>query len=365
MTYRRAESLTTLVDQCNAAAPDRDKSSDGWIGDESHQNRNSDHNPWIWDDETDMWVVSAQDITNDPQNGMPSRELAERLVSGKDERIKYVISDEEICSGTGQDHTAWQWRPYTGSNPHTAHMHLSVKSDKAHYDDTTKWTSGDFQSAPGPAIPRLPVLRFGDKGPQVKFLQQQLVKQGYEIRIDSDFGPNTQKAIEAFQYESGLTVDGIVGTYTWRALLGPELPTEVIHETGKCSWFGGSADTGVSGSEGLAFLYEINATNQHLFVPIQPPNTTGLARRLNPYVHFFAYRFDYNIYPKEMLASMKHVALIRNVATGKTLTAFPADWGPHADTGRILDLSKGLLDDLQLLTDQDVEIIFPWQSPSK
>jgi hypothetical protein len=217
---------------------------------------------------------------------MPSRELAERLISGKDERIKYVISDEEICSGTGQDHPAWQWRPYTGSNPHTAHMHLSVKSDKAHYDNTTKWTSGEFESAPGPAIPRLPVLRFGDKGAQVKFLQQQLVKEGYEIRIDSDFGPNTQKAVEAFQFESGLTVDGIVGTYTWRALLGPEAPAEVLHLNGKCSWFGGPNDTGVSASEGLAFLYEINTTNQHLFYQYSHPMRPGW-RRLNPFVHFY------------------------------------------------------------------------------
>jgi hypothetical protein len=32
-----------------------------------------------------------------------------------------------------------------------------------------------------------------------------------------------------------------------------------------------------------------------------------------------------------MLASMKHVALVRNVATGKTLTAFPADWGQRVE----------------------------------
>lgn len=82
MTDRRALSLTVLVEQVNALAPDRDKASDGWIGDASHQTTTSDHNPWIYDDETDTWVVSAQDITNDPASGMPSQGLADALVDG-------------------------------------------------------------------------------------------------------------------------------------------------------------------------------------------------------------------------------------------------------------------------------------------
>jgi hypothetical protein len=36
---------------------------------------------------------------------------------------------------------------------------------------------------------------------------------------------------------------------------------------------------------------------------------------------------------------LKHVALVRNPKTGVTLKAFPSDWGPHEDTGRIADIS--------------------------
>ena len=56
--------------------------------------------------------------------------------------------------------------------------------------------------------------------------------------------------------------------------------------TGKVSHFGGPSDTGVSPSEDLAWwedwddVVEDKATE--LFLPHQPPNTTGLARRLNP-----------------------------------------------------------------------------------
>src|SRR5262249_43925534 len=65
-----------------------------------------------------------------------------------------------------------------------------------------------------------------------------------------------------------------------------------FHAVGKCSWFGGPDDTGVSPSEGLAFITSVDQAPQ-LFLPSQPAGTTGLARRLNPYTHFVACRWDY------------------------------------------------------------------------
>jgi N-acetylmuramoyl-L-alanine amidase len=125
--------------------------------------------------------------------------------------------------------------------------------------------------------------------------------------------------------------------------------------SGKCSQFGGPDDTGVAPDEGLAFIYEID-TAPHLFLPYQPAETTGLARRLNPHIHYVACRWDYNITPPDILLSKP--ALVR-VPDGIALTAFPADWGPHPDTGRIADLSPGLMEDLGLQTDDEVEVIFP------
>jgi hypothetical protein len=224
MTDRRALSLTQLVEQCNAHAPNRNKASDGWIGDASHQTTTSDHNPWIYDDESDSWVVSAQDITNDPKAGMPSQGLADALVKSRDERIKYIISNKKICSGTGQSHPAWVWRTYTGSNPHDKHCHISVKSTPEYYDDESMWGSKPPSKPPAgkppyvPAAPTLPVLQRGSKGPAVEKLQGELIESGYSLRIDGDFGPTTEKAVCAFQYKSHLVVDGIVGSYTWRAL---------------------------------------------------------------------------------------------------------------------------------------------------
>ena len=95
----------------------------------------------------------------------------------------------------------------------------------------------------------------------------------------------------------------------------------------------------------------------HLFLPYQPEGTTGLARRLNSKaVAYCACRWSYDETPHEMLLAKK--ALVR-VPGGKELTAWPADWGPHSSTGRILDGSPYLLETLGIATDSEVEVIFP------
>lgn len=129
---------------------------------------------------------------------------------------------------------------------------------------------------------------------------------------------------------------------------------------GRASWFGGPTDQGVAPDEGLAFIYEVD-TAPHLFLPFQPTGTTGLARRLNPFVHYIACRWNYDEFPKEMLASQDFVAMVRGVKTGIGMRAFPADWGPHEDTGRVCDISLSLMEDLGIKTDDEVEVVFPYE----
>ena len=93
----------------------------------------------------------------------------------------------------------------------------------------------------------------------------------------------------------------------------------------------------------------------------QPDGTTGLARRLNPCVPYIACRWDYDVFPKEMLASMDFVALVRAPFTGRQFRAWPADWGPHQDTDRVADVSWGLLEYLGIMTDDEVEVTFPYE----
>lgn len=58
-----------------------------------------------------------------------------------------------------------------------------------------------------------PLLRQGDKGEAVRDVQRAL-----GIKADGDFGPNTKKAVVAFQEKNGLYADGIVGKNTWARL---------------------------------------------------------------------------------------------------------------------------------------------------
>ncbi|MBO0715985.1 MAG: hypothetical protein J2P55_01445 [Rhizobiales bacterium] len=127
--------------------------------------------------------------------------------------------------------------------------------------------------------------------------------------------------------------------------------------SGRCSWFGGPADTGVAPDEGLAFLYDVDDA-PYLFLDEQPEGTTGLARRLNPDVFYVACRWDYDVTPKDMLAEDVQ-AWVVSKKTGMRRLAWPADWGPHEDTGRAADISPGLMAALHLSTDDEVEVIYP------
>lgn len=68
--------------------------------------------------------------------------------------------------------------------------------------------------------PSSEVLRRGSESSAVMFLQRLLLSYLYPITsLDGDFGPETERAVSAFQSENGLSVDGIVGRNTWNVLL--------------------------------------------------------------------------------------------------------------------------------------------------
>ncbi|GAA4321344.1 hypothetical protein GCM10023149_21160 [Mucilaginibacter gynuensis] len=139
---RLAASLIKLRQQINKLAPARDKKLDGWFGDAAHQTRNSDHNPWV-----EGSVVTAIDVTNDPNGKCSCEILVASLVDNKDFRIKYIIWNRRIVNSSAINGTApWVWRPYNGANPHDKHAHISVKCEKADYDSPADWLLETSQS---------------------------------------------------------------------------------------------------------------------------------------------------------------------------------------------------------------------------
>lgn len=62
--------------------------------------------------------------------------------------------------------------------------------------------------------PAWPILKNGDRGPNVKALQFLLQNQGYSnVTADSEFGLVTQSAVADFQNSHSLNADGMAGEY--------------------------------------------------------------------------------------------------------------------------------------------------------
>ncbi|WP_163168118.1 hypothetical protein [Arthrobacter sp. Alg241-R88] len=139
--WRVARSLDALLGEVNAHAPRRNKASDGSIGDAAHATRSSDHNPWVVFG--GQGIVRARDFTHDPANGLDCQDLANALASliavGGHPACRsgaYVIWRGRIYSF---DRRHEGWRPYSGSNPHNHHLHLSVATDPAGFDSILPW----------------------------------------------------------------------------------------------------------------------------------------------------------------------------------------------------------------------------------
>lgn len=97
--------------------------------------------------------------------------------------------------------------------------------------------SRGLSAADEPASSR--TLRRGDRGDEVRELQEGLNRQGAGLQVDGVFGPKTQRAVRELQQRNGLREDGIVGAQTRGALAGATRPSGAT---------GASGATGPSGT---------------------------------------------------------------------------------------------------------------------
>lgn len=143
--WRLAPCLVRLIEECDDLFPNRSTVSDGSIGDLSHQVRTSDHNP------DDGWVC-AVDVTDDKADGCDADLLARHIVASRDPRVKYVIWNGTIVKSyvDPAGHRAWEPYPYTGTNPHDKHTHISVHNTSAARNDLSPWWP---QNEPAPVTP--------------------------------------------------------------------------------------------------------------------------------------------------------------------------------------------------------------------
>lgn len=234
---RLVKAGVTLRDQLNKAYPNRDKRSDGWLGDASHQARKSDHNP-----DKDGWV-HAIDIDENfgPgwKKGTTAKEFADQLIQyareGKDNgRLKYVVYENAIASGTYAD-KYWTWRK--GNWGHTQHIHVSF-TDKAEKDgskfdlpifrDEPKFETsvGDLiaeadEPVSGMPFPGTAFVQWGKRNDYVKAMQAQLIARGFDIEHEAsgNYFHKTRDAVKAFYNSIGLTSNGMkMGPKAWNRL---------------------------------------------------------------------------------------------------------------------------------------------------
>ena len=112
-----------VLRQATALFPKRKKLSDGLLPSLAHQKAspNSDHNTGL-----------AVDLTHDPKNGVDCAIIFEKLK--EDERVEYLIFNKKIWSKAKRNAGN---RPYSGSNSHSKHLHISIHPDMA--NDTSPW----------------------------------------------------------------------------------------------------------------------------------------------------------------------------------------------------------------------------------
>ena len=120
MKPRLSKAAIQLREQFDDCFSDRDRTSDGWIGDSRHSARKSDHNP-----DEQGWV-RAIDISRN-LSGKPEPDIMPyvadqlRILAKTDRRISYIIFDGKIASAKN----FWRWRKYKGINQHRTHLHCS------------------------------------------------------------------------------------------------------------------------------------------------------------------------------------------------------------------------------------------------
>jgi hypothetical protein len=145
--------LDQLRTELNRLAPNRDKSSDGTIGDPAHQSRVSDHN----DDEVGRvpikdadgkHEVHALDLDvnlNEPNLTMEMvvQHVVGRCRSGAEKRLRYVIYNRRIWEKSN----GWRQRAYDGDNPHTGHAHFSASYETELEASTASWRLEDIPVA--------------------------------------------------------------------------------------------------------------------------------------------------------------------------------------------------------------------------
>jgi len=97
----------------------------------------------------------------------------------------------------------------------------TTTSGSANSSGVTTTAAGRVVTSPSDSV------HLGDSGAGVREIQTALANQGYKVTVDGQFGPQTDRAVKAFQAQAGIKTDGIVGPVTWAKLKAASTATTV------------------------------------------------------------------------------------------------------------------------------------------
>ena len=203
MAWHLAPSLVQLRNEVNARWPHRPKGSDGTIGDASHSARASDHNPNARNS------VNAFDITHPGVDPKVIIAAVKKHPAGN-----YVIFNRKIYSRSN----GWKPEPYSGANPHTEHLHVSILQSVAAEQSKAKWLSAAPVRPvrkPLPAYPGKSAFQVRDTGEHIKVLQR-----GVGNKVTGVMSVADKNKVKSFQRVRPYLwpADGIVGPKTYKSL---------------------------------------------------------------------------------------------------------------------------------------------------
>jgi hypothetical protein len=136
MAWYLNRALTNFRAAVNSAYPNRDKTSDGTIGDEAHQDRYSDHNPDA-DGSVDAWDM---DVDLRSGNDPAAIENLKRVFQAH-ESSSYWIHNDQIASRND----GWRRRSYAYAgadrNRHLHHVHWNTR--ESYEDSNDPWILED------------------------------------------------------------------------------------------------------------------------------------------------------------------------------------------------------------------------------
>jgi hypothetical protein len=124
VAWHLAASLAVLRAEVNERWPNRDRASDGTIGDANHSASTSDHNPNV------RGSVNAVDIDKDGVNIAEIIAAAERHPS-----VHYWIYNRQIADRDA----GFRRQYYSGPNPHDKHIHISIRQSATAENDRRPW----------------------------------------------------------------------------------------------------------------------------------------------------------------------------------------------------------------------------------